>query len=185
MPNCIYFYAIIITAIDRSIDGSLDWMCHSHAIVVVNGWYTTAFKRKLNPLYFRRNKILNYLTGRIMCALSQNVDFLYLEVNPMKVAPKNSRVNSLYSRICLVWRLSNRKILLKVGITGQFCFFSVGPTGQLKNLGRLTLLVICKMSLSNRIILSYFWENFIFKIVLLDRFDCTQISTGKSNQDLK
>ena len=45
-------------------------------------------------------------------------------------------------------------------------------TGQLKKLGRLRVLVM--INKSKMTILSYFGglDNFIFKIVLLDRFDC-------------
>ena len=36
--------------------------------------------------------------------------------------------------------LSNRTILPKIGLTGQFCFSGVVVTKQLKNLGRLTVI---------------------------------------------
>ena len=49
---------------------------------------------------------------------------------------------NIYTRACLVGRLSNRTISAKVGLTGQFCFLGVGLTGQLENKGRLTVLVI-------------------------------------------
>ena len=53
---------------------------------------------------------------------------------------------SYYSRICLVGRLSIRTILLKIGLTGQFCFFGNSLTGQLENLARLTALVMLNKS---------------------------------------
>ena len=57
---------------------------------------------------------------------------------------KNTHKNGqkIYSRICLVRRLSNRTILPKIWLTGQFCFFGICLTGQFENLGRLTVLVM-------------------------------------------
>ena len=47
----------------------------------------------------------------------------------------------MYSRVRLVGRLSNRKMLPKVGLTGEFFSRDV-QTGQLANLGRLTVILM-------------------------------------------
>ena len=46
---------------------------------------------------------------------------------------------NIYRRICLVVRLSNRTLLPKIGLTRQFCFFGICPTGLLEKLGRLKI----------------------------------------------
>ena len=46
-----------------------------------------------------------------------------------------------YTGACLLGRLTNKTILPKVGQAGQF-FFGVALTGELENLGRLTVILM-------------------------------------------
>ena len=85
---------------------------------------------------------------------------------------------ALYTEIGPVGRRSNMTILPKVGLTGQFCFSVVGLTGQLVNVGEFEVLLIENKSVKQ----DYFefcrgQDNFIFKIVLLDRFGYRQLLT--------
>ena len=57
----------------------------------------------------------------------------------------------VYSRICLVGGLSNRRILPKIDLTGQFCFFGICLTRQLENFDRLTVLVMLNKSLTGQL----------------------------------
>ena len=58
---------------------------------------------------------------REICAETIYCTYWILSITACSNHP--SKKTSIYSRICLVQRLSNRTILPKIGLTGQFCFF--------------------------------------------------------------
>ena len=117
-------------------ESKLDWDRWVNATFELDK-YGIWVRRMVVPNAYQPRKYKHVQVGELNIGGIRGDDYPFKEKITHSGVPFFGPMFLMYSLSSLVGRLSTRTILPKIGLTGQFCVFCVGLTGQLENFGRL------------------------------------------------